>query len=60
DRIQEILFRTRRGLVYRGLFTVRGQTVYLLHTRGPGQNDLSPQELSLPPEEKSEGGTPGE
>jgi hypothetical protein len=43
--IREFAFRTRRGLVYRGLFTISGDEVRVLHIRGPGQRPLRPDEL---------------
>jgi len=46
--IREILFKTRRGLFYRALFTIREQEVFILHVRGPGQEFLKEEEL-LPP-----------
>ncbi|REJ89620.1 MAG: hypothetical protein DWQ34_19040 [Planctomycetota bacterium] len=46
--VREILFKTRRGLVYRALFTIRETTVYVLHVRGPGQNLLDENELRRP------------
>jgi plasmid stabilization system protein ParE len=36
--IRQTLFKTRRGRVYRALFTVVGRGVYVLNVRGPGQN----------------------
>ncbi len=36
--IRQVLFKTRRGRVYRVLFTVVGRGVYILHVRGPRQD----------------------
>src|SRR4051812_27771082 len=36
--VREALFKTRRGLIYRILFTIRVNTVVILHVRGPGQD----------------------
>lgn len=39
--LREALFKTRRGLVYRVLFTIQGHEVLILHVRGPGQDFVS-------------------
>lgn len=36
--IQQALFRTQAGRMYRVLFTVVGKQVRVLHLRGPGQD----------------------
>lgn len=46
--IRQFFFKTRKGRTYRGLFTIVDQTVYILHLRGPGQDLLPQDELSLP------------
>lgn len=46
--VREILFKTRRGLVYRALFTITERTVHILHVRGPGQDFLSAEDLEPP------------
>lgn len=38
--IRQINFKTRRGRLYRLLFEVRENDVYVLHLRGPGQRLL--------------------
>ena len=43
--IRQILFKTRRGLKYRALFTVVGRGVYVIHLRGPRQNLLRRDQL---------------
>lgn len=43
--VREILFKTRRGLAYRALFTIRGADVLLMHVRGPGQDFVAADEL---------------
>lgn len=43
--LREALFKTRRGLPYRILFTIRDNEVILLQLRGPGQAPLSVDEL---------------
>lgn len=37
-KIQDAVFRTRRGLPYRILFTLRDSDVQVLFVRGPGQD----------------------
>jgi plasmid stabilization system protein ParE len=49
-RIQQIIFKTRRGLPYRAVFVIRDERVYVLHVRGSGQDLISPDDLYLPPE----------
>lgn len=41
SRIQQVIFKTRRGLPYRALFTIRDADVFVLHIRGPGQDLLA-------------------
>jgi len=36
--VREMLFKTRRGLIYRILFTIRENTAIVLHIRGSGQD----------------------
>ncbi len=46
--IQQVIFRTRRGLPYRALFLIEGQKVFILRVRGPGQDFVPPDELLMP------------
>ena len=46
--IQQILFKTRRGLPYRALFVIRESEVTVLCVRGPGQDLVSGDDLELP------------
>lgn len=46
--LREILFKTRRGLIYRILFTIRENTVFILHIRGPGQDFIAAMEIRNP------------
>ena len=46
--IRQVLFKTRRGRPYRALFTIRSESVYVLHIRGPGQRRLRPSEFDNP------------
>jgi len=43
--IREFSFKTRRGRTYRGVFRVIDQRVYVLHIRGPGQQQLRPEDF---------------
>jgi hypothetical protein len=46
ERIQQALFKTRRGRVYRALFYVEGANAYVLRVRGPGQAAVVPDDIS--------------
>jgi plasmid stabilization system protein ParE len=46
--VREILFKTRRGLYYRALFTIREERAIILHVRGPGQDLLDSMEIRDP------------
>ena len=43
--VRQFLFKTRRGRTYRGIFTIVGNEVRVLRIRGPGQRDLTAEEL---------------
>lgn len=43
--IREFFFKTPRGQRYRGVFHILGETVEVLHVRGPGQDLLAQDEL---------------
>lgn len=43
--LRQFLFKTRRGRVYRGLFKIADNVVYVLHIRGPGQELLRPEDF---------------
>jgi len=45
--VRQALFKTRRGRVYRALFFIQGQDVYILRVRGPGQAPVDPSELGI-------------
>ena len=47
-KVQQVLFRTRRGSVYRALYLVEGGDVYILRVRGKGQAEVRPEELGAP------------
>jgi plasmid stabilization system protein ParE len=46
--VRESLFKTRRGLIYRILFTLRENKAIILHVRGPGQDFVSSTEIRDP------------
>jgi mRNA-degrading endonuclease RelE of RelBE toxin-antitoxin system len=46
--VRESLFKTRRGLIYRILFTIRENTVIILHVRAPGQDLVAAMEIRNP------------
>ena len=46
--IQQSTFKTGQGRRYRVLFTIRNNTVFVLHIRGPGQSLVHPDEMQLP------------
>lgn len=48
ERILQLQFKTRRGRFFRILFIVRGDTVFILHVMGAGQDLLSPEDIVLP------------
>ena len=43
--VQQALFKTPRGRVYRVLFFIEGEEVYVLRVRGPGQAPVSPEDI---------------
>jgi len=46
--LRQILFRTRKGSVYRTLFIIRDSVIYILGVRGQGQNLVTAEDLGLP------------
>lgn len=44
--IRQLLFKTRRGNIYRLLYTIVGNSVRVLRVRGPGQAPLSFEDVS--------------
>jgi plasmid stabilization system protein ParE len=46
--VRESLFKTRRGLIYRILFTIRENQAIILHVRGPGQDLVASMEIRDP------------
>lgn len=43
--LREAMFKTPQGNVYRGVFLVEGESVFLLRVRGPGQSPLTRADL---------------
>ena len=43
--VRQALFKTRRGRVYRALFFIEVEDVYILRVRGPGQAPVSPEDI---------------
>ena len=43
--VKQALFKTRKGRVFRALFFVEGDQVYILRVRGPGQDKVEPESL---------------
>jgi hypothetical protein len=43
--VKQALFKTRRGRVYRALFLIERNDVYILRVRGPGQSPVIPADL---------------
>jgi plasmid stabilization system protein ParE len=43
--VRQALFKTRRGRVYRVLFSIDGHDVYILRVRGPGQAPVQPEDI---------------
>ena len=45
--IRQVLFKTRHGRTYRAVFCIVGDEVRILRVRGPGQPDLTSDELAV-------------
>lgn len=43
---REIMFKTKRGRVYRAVFHLDGENVFILRVRGPGQAPISDDQLT--------------
>lgn len=48
EPVREILFKTRKGRKYRALFVVRGNEASVISVRGPGQDLIGPDDVTLP------------
>lgn len=44
--VKQVLFKSRRGRIYRMLFTIVGNEVRILRVRGPGQAPATPSRLT--------------
>ena len=47
--LRQILFKTRRGRVYRAVYFVEGNVVKITHVRGPRQRLIPPADLGIDP-----------
>jgi plasmid stabilization system protein ParE len=47
--VRQLLFNTRRGLIYRVLFMIHEMDVFIMRVRGPGQDFLKAEELGERP-----------
>lgn len=47
EEIRHYVFKTKRGLKYRAIFLIRGETAFITHVRGPGQDVVAPGEFDL-------------
>ncbi|WP_350213868.1 type II toxin-antitoxin system RelE/ParE family toxin [Botrimarina sp.] len=45
ETIRQMPFATRSGLKYRVLYTVRGETIFVVAVRGPSQSLLTPDDV---------------
>jgi plasmid stabilization system protein ParE len=45
EEVRQMLFKTRRGRVYRALFVIRGEVVLVLCVRGPGERAVKPGDI---------------
>jgi hypothetical protein len=43
--VRQVLFKTRHGRVYRALFLIEDDHVFILRVRGPGQAPVEPEDL---------------
>lgn len=46
--VRQALFKTRRGRVYRVLFMIEQQEVFILRVRGPGQGPVDTDAIAAP------------
>jgi plasmid stabilization system protein ParE len=45
-QVRQILFKTPRGRVYRALYLVENEYVFILRVRGPGQAPVDPTDVT--------------
>lgn len=43
--VKQVLFKTRRGRIYRILFLIESSEVYILRVRGPGQASIGQADI---------------
>lgn len=48
ETIRQKLFKTRYGKTYRLLYLIRGDVIFIIHVRGPGQDVMTADELNVP------------
>ena len=48
EPLRQVLFKTRKGHLYRAIFIVRDDIVHVLRIRGEGQDLVEPTEFELP------------
>ena len=44
--VRQALFKTSRGRVYRAIFFIEGDEVFIVRVRGPGQAPVQPDDLA--------------
>jgi hypothetical protein len=44
--VKQVLFKTKRGRIYRAVFHIDGADVLILRVRGPGQAPIAKDELA--------------
>ena len=47
SELQQALFKTPKGLMYRAVFTVLDEAILVLRIRGPGQPSLTDDEMPI-------------
>jgi plasmid stabilization system protein ParE len=46
--VKQAFFKTRRGRVYRALFLIEDEEVFILRVRGPGQEHVHSEDVDFP------------
>ena len=46
--VKEAFFKTHRGRIYRALFVIEADEVFILRVRGPGQGPVDDRDVELP------------
>lgn len=54
ETIRQKIFKTKYGLPYRLLYIIRGETIYIIHVRGPGQDLMNPDDVEVPSSDEDE------